>query len=119
MEAERMIGAFIFPDVWGGWDAIQADRMLKSLRDFGVNAIATESETYRDDLIDLAHKLDMRFIGGIACFSEHGRQHKPQSDRPELWPILETGERRPVMEWYLGVTPTFDDYRVAKLDLVE
>lgn len=116
---EAIIGAFIFPDVWQAWNAVEADRVLRSLRDFGVNAIATESERYRDDLIELAHRLDMRFIGGIACFSEHGSQHKLLSDRPELWPILETGERRPVMEWYVGVTPTFEYYSASKLDLIE
>ncbi|WP_337876708.1 hypothetical protein, partial [Elioraea sp.] len=81
--------------------------------------IATESETYRDDLIELAHQLGMKFVGGISCFSEHGSSHQLLHERPELWPILETGERRPLMEWYIGVTPTFEDYRQARLDLIE
>src|SRR5215213_1308922 len=102
----RTIGAFIFPAVWESWSLNKASDMFKSLQDFGVNTIATESETYRDDLIELAHRLNMRFVGGIACFSEHGRNHQLLRDRPELWPVLESGERRSLMEWYIGVTPT-------------
>jgi hypothetical protein len=113
------VGAFIFPAVWEAWDRAQADRALRALRDFRVNTIATESETYRDELIDLAHGLDLRFVGGISCFSEHGRNHQILHDRTELWPVLETGERRPLMEWYIGVTPTFADYREGRLELVE
>jgi hypothetical protein len=113
------IGAFIFPMVWESWSLDQALSMLKALQDFGVNTLATESETYRDDLIELAHRLNMRFVGGIACFSEHGRNHQPLNDHPELWPILENGERRPLMEWYIGVTPTVDYYRESRLAEIE
>ena len=115
----KTIGAFLFPMVWEAWDRPEATRVFKSLQDFGVNTIATESLTYRDDLIDLAHALDMRFVGGISCFSEHGGNHQLLRDRPELWPILETGEKRPIMEWYIGVTPTFDDYNQSRLDEIE
>ena len=114
-----IIGAFIFPAVWESWNSEQATHTLKALQDFGVNTIATESETYRDDLIDLAHRLNMRFIAGIACFSEHRRNHQPLHDHPELWPILENGARRPLMEWYIGVTPTVDFYREARLSEIE
>ena len=65
----RTIGAFIFPTVWEEWDREDATRILKSLKAFGVNSIATESETYRDDVIDVAHSLDMRFVGGIAHYA--------------------------------------------------
>jgi hypothetical protein len=115
----RTVGAFIFPMVWESWSHDQATSMFKALRDFGVNTIATESETYHDDLIELAHKMNMRFVGGISCFSEHGRNHQPLHDQPELWPILENGERRPLMEWYIGVTPTIDSYRESRLDEIE
>lgn len=115
----RTIGAFVFPVTWQDWSRDEADRFMRALRDFGVNTIATESETYRDDLIELAHRLGMRFVGGIACFSEHGRNHQPLHDHPELWPILETGERRPLMEWYIGVTPTMEAYREARLNEIE
>jgi hypothetical protein len=115
----RTIGAFIFPTVLAGWTGDEADRRLKSLMDFGVNTIATESETYDDHLIDRVHRLGMRFVGGISCFSEHGTNHVLLSQRPELWPVLENGERRPQMEWYIGVTPTVEDYSQARLDELE
>ena len=115
----KTVGAFIFPTVWETWNRIEATRMFKSLQDFGVNTIATESETYRDDLIELAHAMEMRFIGGISCFSEHIGANQLLHARPELWPILENGEKRPLMEWYIGVTPTFDDYREARLEEIE
>jgi hypothetical protein len=115
----RTIGAFVFPTVWESWDRDEASRVFRSLQGFGINMVATESETYRDDLIDLAHSLDMRFVGGISCFSEHGRGNQLLHDRPELWPILENGEKRPLMEWYIGVTPTFDDYNQSRLDEIE
>lgn len=115
----RTIGAFIFPVTWEGWTLNEATDKFKQLKDFGGNTIGTESEVYRDDLIDLAHRLDMRFVGGIACFSEHGREHQPLHDRPELWPILENGQRRPLMEWYIGVVPTFDDYQESRLEAIE
>jgi len=113
------VGAFLFPMVWESWDRAEATRVFKSLLNFGVNTIVTESLTYRDDLIELAHALDMRFVGGISCFSEHGGNHQLLHDRPELWPILETGVTRPLMEWYIGVTPTFEDYSQSRLDEIE
>src|SRR5262245_47367441 len=115
----RTVGAFIFPMVWEAWSREEAEARFKALRDFGVNTLATESETYRHDLVELAHRLGMQFIGGISCFSEHGRNHQPLNEHPEWWPILENGQRRPLMEWYIGVTPTFDDYRQSRLALVE
>jgi hypothetical protein len=110
-----IVGAFIFPKVWRGWTETEAAHTLESLIGFGVNTIFTESESYRDDLIALAHRLGLRWFGGIACF--HNNQLL--QDRPELWPIDETGERRPQMEWYIGVTPTFDDYNASRLELAE
>lgn len=115
----RTIGAFIFPAVLESWRGYEAERRLKSLLDFGVNTITTESETYDDNLIDLAHRLGMRFVGGISCFSEHGRHQRLLHERPELWPVLENGERRPQMEWYVGVTPIFGDYNQSRLDELE
>jgi hypothetical protein len=115
----QTIGAFIFPAVLESWKGVEAEKKLKSLIDFGVNTIVTESETYDDNLIDLAHRLGMRFVGGISCFSAHANNHQLLHQRPELWPVLENGERRPPMEWYIGVTPTFADYNQSRLDEIE
>ena len=110
---------FYFPDGVGILGSCRGNPGFQIAANFGVNTITTESLTYRDDLIDLAHALDMRFVGGISCFSEHGGSNQLLHKRPELWPILETGEKRPLMEWYIGVTPTFDDYNQSRLDEIE
>ena len=116
---DRIVGAFIFPEVWQVWTDAQAETVFESLLGFGVNTICTESETYRDDLISLAHRLGLRWFGGIACFSDHARQHQILRERPEMWPIDESGARRPEMEWYIGLTPTFEDYGESRLALAE
>jgi hypothetical protein len=114
-----IIGAFIFPEVWNVWDQVEARSILGRLRDFGVNAIFTESESYRDDLIRLSHQMGLLWFGGIACFSDHAHSNQLLSKRPELWPIDEDGNRRPPMEWHIGVTPTFEDYKTSRLELIE
>ncbi len=116
---DRLVGAFIFPEVWQAWTGAEAANVLASLHGLGVNTICTESETYRDDLIAKAHALGLRWFGGIACFSDHARRHQILYNRPELWPIDETGARRPPMEWYVGVTPSFEDYNASRIELAE
>lgn len=101
------------------WDEDEAERFLGVLAGMGVNTVCTESETYRDDLIALSHQMGLKWIGGISCFSDHGHSNKLLQDRPELWPIGEDGEPRPQMEWYLGVTPTFEDVNAERLRLAE
>lgn len=115
----KTIGAFVFPSVWQNWVEEQAQETLKLLADMGVNTICTESTEYRDDLIEVCHRLGLKFFGGISCFSDHAHQQQIVYDRPELWPIGEDGQRRPQMEWYLGVTPTYEDYNEALLQLAE
>jgi len=115
----RIIGAFIFPEVWKAWAEPEATRVLGTLAESGINAIFTESEFYSDDVIEVAHRLGLRWFGGIACFSDHTHSHRLLQDRPELWPIDETGQRRPQMEWYIGVTPTFEDYNASRLELAD
>ena len=116
---DRIVGAFIFPDVWQQWTRDEAKYHLEDLAGFGVNAIFTESETYRDDLIELAHEQGFRWFGAIACFSDHAHDHQLLRQRPELWPVEESGRPRPQMEWYIGVTPTFHDYNQSILEMAQ
>lgn len=115
----QIIGAFIFPDVWNVWSQVEAHSILSRLRDFGVNAIFTESESYRDDLIRLSHQMGLLWFGGIACFSDHAHNNQLLSRRRELWPVDEEGKLRQPMEWYIGVTPTFENYNASRLELIE
>lgn len=104
MPSERIVGAFVFPDAWS--DLARFRALLSAFRDYGINAVMTESEHYDAGAIDAAHAIGFRFYAGVACFSDHATNFRELTERPELWPILETGERRPQMEWYVGMTPT-------------
>jgi hypothetical protein len=104
LRTDRLIGAFLFPGAWQ--DAESFRRLVWELRDFGINAVVTESDEYDEAAIALVHEAGLRFFAGIACFSDHASEFREITKRPELWPILETGKRRPQMEWYVGITPT-------------
>jgi hypothetical protein len=104
LSPDRFIGAFVFPEAWRNLAAFR--ELLALLRDYGVNALLTESESYSAAIIAAAHDHGLRFYAGVACFSDHAAGYRKLSQRPELWPILETGERRPRNEWYIGLIPT-------------
>ena len=104
MTFDRVVGAFVFPEAWN--DLSRFRSLLSALREYGVNTILTESVTYEADAINAAHDLGLSFYAGIACFSDHARNFDELARRPELWPIIETGELRPQMEWYVGISPT-------------
>jgi hypothetical protein len=102
--SEQIVGAFVFPDAWRDRDHFHT--LLRRFRDYGINAVVTESERYELAAIESAHGLGLRFYAGVSCFSDHATNFRELAGRPELWPILETGERRAQMEWYVGITPT-------------
>jgi hypothetical protein len=104
LRSERIVGAFVFPDFCN--DPAAAKQILGSLRGYGVTAIMTESDSYDPAAIDQTHEAGLRFYAGVACFSDHASNFCLLNQRPELWPILENGSRRPKLEWYLGLTPT-------------
>ncbi len=104
MNSDQLVGAFVFPEVWR--DLALFRRLLGALRDYGVNALLTESDRYDEAAIGAVHDVGLRFYAGISCFSDHATNFSQLVERPELWPVLETGEPRPQMEWYVGITPT-------------
>ncbi len=104
MQSKLIIGAFVFPDFWG--DRSRAISNLARLRDCGVNAIMTESDSYELSVVDATHNAGLRFFAGVACFSDHASNFRSLRERAELWPVLENGARRPQMEWYVGMSPT-------------
>jgi hypothetical protein len=113
---ERFVGAFVFPDVWADLAGFRS--LLAVFRDCGINALVTESETYDAAAIDAVHELGLQFYAGVACFSDHATNFARLAARPQLWPILETGKRRPQMEWYVGISPTNREHQQAILSLV-
>jgi hypothetical protein len=102
--SSRVVGAFVFPEFWENPSRVPSN--LQALRDVGVNSIMTESDGYNLYAIEATHGRGLRFYAGVACFSDHAANFRFIKERPELWPILENGERRPQMEWYVGMTPT-------------
>jgi len=104
LPSSPIVGAFVFPDFWE--NPLRASSNLAHLRDCGVNAIMTESDSYELSALDATHKAGLRFFAGVACFSDHASNFRSLSQRPELWPVLENGEPRPQMEWYVGMSPT-------------
>ena len=102
--SSRIVGAFVFPEFWGNSSRVPSS--LVTLRDFGVNAIMTETDSYDFSAIEATHNSGLRFYAGVACFSDHAANFRFIEERRELWPILESGERRRQMEWYVGMTPT-------------
>ncbi|WP_139167937.1 hypothetical protein [Bauldia litoralis] len=104
MTTDRIIGAFVFPDAWSDLEVFRA--LLAEFQRFGVSAIVTETDTYCAAAIDAVHERGMQFFAGIACFSDHASNFKTLAARPELRPVLENGEPRSQMEWYVGITPT-------------
>jgi hypothetical protein len=99
-----IVGAFVFSDFWE--NSRWVDSNLTYLRDCGVNAIMTESVSYTLPMLDATHKAGLRFFAGVACFSDHASNFRSLNQRPERWPVLENGELRPQMEWYVGMSPT-------------
>ena len=100
LPSSPIVGAFVFPDFWE--NSFRANSNLARLRDCGVNAIMTESDSYELSALDATHKAGLRFLAGVACFSDHASNFHSLNKRPELWPVLENGERRPQMEWMLA-----------------
>ena len=101
--SSRVVGAFVFPEFWENSSRVPSN--LRALRDVGVNSIITESDRYKFYDIEATHDSGLRFYAGVACFSDHSANFRFIKERPELWPILENGERRAQMEWYVGMTP--------------
>jgi hypothetical protein len=117
---DRIIGAFFFADLFARWRATEprAARLMERLAAYGVNAVFTEAEDYDDPWIALVHAFGLRWFASIACFSDHANHNRVLHERPELWPVDETGDRRAPMEWYIGVTPTYEDYADARLERI-
>jgi hypothetical protein len=103
LASSRIVGAFVFPEFWENSSRVPSN--LRALGDVGVNAIMTETDNYDCSAIDATHNSGLRFYAGVACFSDHAANFRFIKERPELWPMLENGERRPQMEWYVGMTP--------------
>ena len=117
MASNPIVGAFVFPNFWENLDRVKYG--FARLRDCGVNAIMTESDSYELSALDAAHNAGLRFFAGVACFSDHASNFRSLGKRPELWPVLENGQRRQQMEWYVGMSPTDRSRQVEALEEIK
>jgi hypothetical protein len=111
---DRMVGAFFF---FHDLDAMSPEHRAAGfarLAASGVTAIVTESETYRPEIIAEVRDSGLAFWGGISCFLHRNSWENVLERDPSLTPILSTGERRPMIEWYNGIPPTARAYREAR-----
>ena len=69
MPSSRVVGAFVFPEFWNNPERAKSD--IAGLRESGVTAIMTESDSYEHFVVDLTHQAGLRFYAGVACFSDH------------------------------------------------
>jgi hypothetical protein len=117
LPSNPIVGAFVFPNFWENLD--RANYGFARLRDYGVNAIMTESDSYELSALDAARNAGLRFFAGVACFSDHASNFRSLRKRPELWPVLENGQRRQQMEWYVGMSPTDRSRQVETLEEIK
>ena len=109
-----IIGAYLGSHIWENWSLEQARAEFSRYKRYGVNAIFAEADHYCRDIIQIAHDMGLRFMGGLNCFN-----HKDALARsPELHPIGRDGRRRPRMNWYIGITPTYQPYAQSRLDVL-
>ncbi len=108
-----IIGAYIFANTLTEWDDPILE--LQRLKDYGVNTIFCEADAYPKDIIDHAHELEMRFMGGLTCF--HNNDVVKQT--PAYHPITADGQPRPQINWYLGITPTHRPYQQQRLQALD
>lgn len=108
-ELNMLIGAMDLPFVWQAWDRDRLQQHMDALAQAGINTFMVESEAniYSEALISSAHRAGLQFFGGLNCFFNPGALQQ----RPELYPIDQTGARYPVRSWYnAGIIPTDEMY---------
>ena len=54
-------------------------------------------------------------MGGLNCFNDNDALAR----NSELHPVCRDGRRRPQMNWYIGITPTYSAYAHTRLDALE
>ena len=114
---ERYVGSFLF---WDRLTAMSVDdrrRLFDDLAEAGLNLVVLESDEYDATILDDARAAGLQFWGALGCFTWQTSDGNVLERRPDLWPILATGRRRPQMEWYNGVIPTDPAYNDTRISL--
>ena len=109
-----IIGAYLGSRIWRNWSLEQARAELKRYKRYGINTIFAEADHYPHDIIQSAHLCGMRFMGGLTCFNNND----VLAHNPKLHPVCRDGRRRPRMNWYIGIRPTYQQYAQSRLDVL-
>ena len=110
-----IVGAYLSSQIWRGWTSAEAEIELAHYKRFGINAIFAEADHYRRDIIQMVQNSGMRFFGGLSCFNNNDTL----AEYPKLHPVSRDGRRRPQMNWYIGITPSYQAYAQARLDALK
>ena len=110
-----IIGAYLGSHIWQSWNPEQAEAELGRYKRYGINTIFAEADHYRRDIIQIAHDNDFRFVGGLTCFNDN----EALAHNPRLHPVCRDGRRRPQMNWYIGITPSYQAYARSRLDVLK
>lgn len=110
-----MIGAYLSNQILQSWSLAEVKTRLAELQSYGINTIFSEADNYRDEVIYQVHVMDMQFMGGLTCF----QNNDVLQEQPELHPIAHDGHPRPKMNWYVGITPSFETYAQSRLDALQ
>ncbi len=92
-------------------------RLFDDLAEAGLSVVVSEADEYDAQVLTDARAAGLQFWGGLGCFSWQTSEGNVLERRPDLWPILATGERRGQMEWYNGVIPSDPTYNEARISL--
>ncbi len=109
-----IVGAYLGAHVWRDWNLEEARAEFSRFQRYGVNTIFSEADHYRRDIIQIAHDIGLRFMGGLTCF----KNDAVLSRSPELRPVGRDGQLRPRMNWYVGITPTHQPYAQSRLEVL-
>src|ERR1700722_9006503 len=60
LPSSRVVGAFVFPEFWNNPERAKSD--IAGLRESGVTAIMTESDSYEHFVVDLTHQAGLRLL---------------------------------------------------------
>lgn len=110
-----LIGAYLGSHIWQNWNPEHAEAELARYQRYGINAIFAEADHYRCDIIQIAHGLGLRFMGGLNCFNDNNAVAR----NPALRPVGSDGRPRPQMNWYIGIRPTCQTYAQSRLDVLK
>jgi hypothetical protein len=113
------VGAYLFEHEWRTWSSADARSFAAALREFGVDSLVSESDSLDAVLLDAVRGEGLRWWAAVSLFSDHANGNAVLTSNPELRPVLETGDAREQMEWYIGTIPSDERHTEERLAVIE